>query len=474
MHVAARITLVATSTLLWLPGGLAGQSECHDARGLDTIMQDLVATLQVPGASLRVEQHGQLLFERVFGSYTIDTRVAIASASKNLSAAVLMSCVDSGDLRLDDPVSLYVPSFRRPDKAAITLRQCFSHSAGLPGSDPAISDNSITLEQAVDRIAGLTLVAPPGTAFLYGGVSMHVAGRACEVATGRPWATLFAERVATPLALSATDYYAFGPTLNPRIAGGVRSTLRDYARFIAMLQAGGVHGAVRVLSAASIAEMERNQVAGLRVISTPHPYGAPYGIGTWLDRLDAQGRPLLVSGEGAFGFSAWVDRERGLGVTLLVVDRYTRVWPFNDRLQAFCAGMFKPVGVVCVGASTPACGERIYLDGDRLPRSGSAEFALTVQGAPPSTVGAMALGASADPVGFPVLQVRLHLGLVPPPVPIPLATDAQGRATLPAPLLALFPDQHFAAQAVFLNTPACGGLDTLSASHAVDVTVLPP
>src|SRR6185295_1027121 len=104
------------------------------------------------GASLRVDQRGVTLYQRSFGTYTPGTVVPIASATKWLSAAVVMSLVDEGRLRLDDRVAQYIPSFTGP-KAAITIRQCFTHTSGLPDNDASISDDTITLRQAADRIA---------------------------------------------------------------------------------------------------------------------------------------------------------------------------------------------------------------------------------------------------------------------------------------------------------------------------------
>jgi len=40
---------------------------------------------------------------------------------------------------------------------------------------------------------------------------MQIAGRAAEVLTGRDWQTLFNERIAAPLGLTATDYQYQGP-----------------------------------------------------------------------------------------------------------------------------------------------------------------------------------------------------------------------------------------------------------------------
>ncbi len=402
------------------------QSACHDLRPLDGIVQEALVTLPTPGACLRVEQRGAVVHERAYGTFQLGSVVPIASASKWLSAAVLMALVDDGRVRLDDRVSTYVASFQRPDKFNITLRQCFSHASGLPVNDAAIADNSLTLAQAVDLIAALPMVATPGTEFSYGGVSMHVAGRVCEVVGGRSWAALFVDKLVTPLGLTATDYFAFGFTQNPRIAGGARSTVIDYARFVDMLRAHGTFQGRRVLSARAIAEMFRDQV----------------------------------------------DLEREVSGTLAVVDRGSEVWPYAERLHAVTFEALKPIGIACVGASSPACAPPSYLNGDRVPFAGSSAFALRVAEVPFGGPGALALGFSVDPLGTNVLGVTLHLGLTPTPVVLPWTADSTGRARMPLSLAGVAPSARIAAQAFWLDVGGCGA--GLRAGHAIDLVIQAP
>lgn len=448
------------------------QTPCGDLSAIDGIAQATIAALNVPGLAVRVDQDGATLHDRGYGTYLPSTVVPIASASKWLSAAVLMAMVDQGRCRLDDRVSLYVPSFNRPDKVNITLRHCFTHTSGMPTSHPAIGDETITLAQAVDTLATIPMVATPGSEFSYGGVSMHVAGRVCEVVSGRGWNQLFADVLATPLGLVSTDYLAFGPTQNPRIAGGVRSNVVDYARFVEMLRRRGLFGTTRVLSVAAVDEMFRDQTSGLPIRNTPHPTNAPYGIGTWLDQRDAQGRTLIGSGAGAFGFTGWVDRQREVGVVFSILDRYPAAMPFIDQIRDLTFAMLKPIGVVCVGAPSPACAPRSYLNGDRVPTSGDAAFALTAAAAPPGAAGVLALSAQTRNVGLPLLGVVVHLDLLPPPVFVPWSADAAGAARLPLPLTGIVAGERAAAQAFWLTLGGCNG--DLRASHAVALTVQAP
>ena len=91
----------------------------------------------------------------------------------------------------------------------------------MPGNSAFVFDPTITLQQAVTRIALFTsLQATPGTDFCYSPVGMHIAGRVCEVVSGPDWDTLFVDRVGDPLGLTDTDYHGPSDTTNPFLAGG--------------------------------------------------------------------------------------------------------------------------------------------------------------------------------------------------------------------------------------------------------------
>ncbi|MBL8901473.1 MAG: beta-lactamase family protein [Planctomycetes bacterium] len=450
-----RPTLSAVSLLacaIALP--LRAQS-CADLSDLTTLGAAAVSRGDFAGASIRIEQGGVLVREELFGSYALDELVPIASASKWLAAAVLMSCVDSGHLRLDDRVSTYLPGYTGA-KSAITLAQCFSHSSGLRANHPAISDDSIDLQQAAQQIASSALIALPGTAFEYGGVSMHVAGAVCEIATGQSWAQLFAQRLAVPLGLVQTDFFAFGPTANPRIAGGARSTLREYARFVEMLRARGSYLGRRVLSEASVAAMFVDRTSALRVISTPHPAGAPYGIGTWLDRVSPRGEVLQVGGAGAFGFLAWIDLERDVAGTFSVLDRLNDVWPTVEEMKALTREELAPLGVTCLGRSAPSCAGAVHLHASAVPRPGATDFALRAHGAPASSAGVLLLAGAVEPVGLPLFGAELLLPPVPAPVALALVSTAAGNAEIPLPLPAtLVAGERAAAQVLWFDPSSC-------------------
>ena len=266
----------------------------------------------VPGFELLLMKDGRLVYAEAYGSMSPGQVVRCDSATKTLSGAVIMSLTERAatPFSLNTRVAAYMPAYGG-DKSAITIRQCFSHTSGL--TDSSVEDiPTITLQQAAVITASYPLVYQPGTAFAYGGASMHTAGAVAELASGMSWNALFAERLAGPLGFVHTRYERTS-AINPWIAGGCVSTAAEYARFMEMLRTGGVHDGRRVLAAASVAAMlTRQTVPGIPVLESPFPGVSDYGVGLWLDQRAAGGQLLGAFAVGGRGFSSWIDLDDGM------------------------------------------------------------------------------------------------------------------------------------------------------------------
>lgn len=296
----------------------------YDFSDVEADVGAMVQQHSLPGAALQVWRAGELIDQQYLNGYDGSTLIPIASASKWLSAIAIERLVERGQMHWSDRVSAYLAD-APADKAGITLGQLFSHTSGLPADDAAcLANRLVTLDTCAHQILGLALQYPSGTAFAYGGNSMQVAGRMAEIATGKTWDQIFIDEVVTPLGLVATDYAAGAPTPpyqrvnNPRIAGGVRSTVSDYARVTRMIAQRGQWNGQTYLDAAGVAEMQRDQTHGVPVISTPDPLAYGYGYGEWRNRVDDDGRAVQVSSTGAFGTTPWVDNDTGVAAVLLV------------------------------------------------------------------------------------------------------------------------------------------------------------
>lgn len=317
-------TLTLGLGALCLPGTGAARP-AYDLQPVRLAVQALVDDHALDGASLRLARDGQVLMRESFGGYRGDERVAIASASKWLSALVLGRLVERGVLAWDSRVGTYFPEAPAATRA-ITLAQLFSHTSGIGVDDAAcLSSRAVTLQDCAAQILAAPLAYAPGTGFAYGGNSMQVAGAIAERATGETWDALFIAEVVEPLGLVATDWTAgtalpgYVPNPNPRIGGGARSTLDDYGRVVDRVLAGGRHGATPYLRDVTLAEMALDRAVGLPVYATPDgAVGYGYGIGQWVEDKDARGNTLRVSSPGAFGFTPWVDWRNGSNGVLLV------------------------------------------------------------------------------------------------------------------------------------------------------------
>jgi CubicO group peptidase (beta-lactamase class C family) len=270
-----------------------------------------------------VMKDGKLLYRVDVGKIDSVTRYPVASASKWMTAALVMTVVDEGKLQLDAPIATVLPEFKG-DAGRITLRMLLAQTAGLGNLRARVDvrqDPRITLAQSAADVAARPLANPPGEVFEYGGPQFQVAGAMVEKVTGRRWSDLFEERIARPLGMTATAWEHLpsrgatpAETLNPLLQGGAVTTADDYARFLTMLAANGCFNGRQILSERSVREMESVQTLGKAKGFLPPgvPSGWEYALGNWCEQQAADRSCTVVSSPGAFGTLPWIDRRTGV------------------------------------------------------------------------------------------------------------------------------------------------------------------
>jgi serine-type D-Ala-D-Ala carboxypeptidase/endopeptidase len=299
---------------------------------VDTRMAEAVAQAGSPGVTLAVyDAQDRRVFLKSYGDSSPDRRVAVASASKLVSGLVLLRLVDAGALSLDTTTG-QVLGWTGP-QAAVTLRQLLSFTSGLQ-PDPDCSRQALTtLAACAESVGAAGLLTPPGTRFEYGSGHLAVAARMAEVRTGKAWATLFTEQLKTPLGLTDPElrYFTFPRqavgTTNPLIAGGLRASVDEYARFLALVFHRGTHGGARLVSEALVDAMGREPYPDATIGHSPvQDLGLTYryGLTAWLECGTPAAGCDVVSSPGAFGFTPWVDRPGGYYAVLgMQLDRDT-------------------------------------------------------------------------------------------------------------------------------------------------------
>lgn len=292
-----------------------------------------------PGAAIMVARGNDVIYEKLYGNYTAETVVHIASAGKWLAAATIAALVDKKKLSWHDKVCLYIPELN-DRKGRVTLRELLSHTAGYPDYHPKgrKKDQYQTLEESVNHIIPLSIESAPGTEFKYGGLAMQVAGRMAEVATGQSWEDLFISHIAKPLGMKDTHFVPVSdePGFSPMLGGGARSTLDDYIRFLDMIIHDGIYRGKRILSSVAVAEMQADHVRQAKV--PPDNFVAKisgnersdiYGLGVWREKVDEAGNPIVVSSPGWAGSYPWIDKNNNVYGMMLAKVRTDISWKEN-------------------------------------------------------------------------------------------------------------------------------------------------
>jgi CubicO group peptidase (beta-lactamase class C family) len=247
--------------------------------------------------------------------YTPTTKQSIASCSKWLSAALVMTFVDEGKLKLTDTVGKWLPVLSQNGKGNITISQCLSHTTGIksPELKESLSEmrNANSMDDAITQIAEMPMEGKPGTVFHYSNVGLQIAGAVIEKISGKSFETLFAERIAKPLAMKNTD---FGKGKVALPAGGAKATPEDYMNFLVMILNKGTFNGKRILSEKSIAEMQVNRITkDVKIAYSPAEAGGfSYGYGEWvMETSSTNNLTTAVTSPGLFGSFPVVDNKRG-------------------------------------------------------------------------------------------------------------------------------------------------------------------
>jgi CubicO group peptidase (beta-lactamase class C family) len=296
---------------------------------VDSAAAAVFAAQGIPGMGVAVyDAQGVKRFEKMYGTFAPDQRVAVASASKMVSGLAILRLVDQGFLSLDSTTGA-VLGWTGP-QADVTLRQLLSFTSGLPPEADCTHDHFVTLADCVATISTLDPVAAPGTRFDYGSTHLHVAARMAEVVTGEPWAAIFEAQIKVPLGLGADALYYSAPrealgTSNPLIAGGLRATMDEYARVLQLEFSRGLYGGNRLLPDALFTEQGTEPFPDAEIGNSPvESLGLDfhYGLTAWLECPPPAVNCGVLSSPGAFGFTPWVDRDGGYyAMIAMEVDR---------------------------------------------------------------------------------------------------------------------------------------------------------
>jgi uncharacterized protein YbbC (DUF1343 family)/CubicO group peptidase (beta-lactamase class C family) len=359
---------------------------------MDSVINDEITKRRLPGAVVLVGRQGRMIWQKSYGSRTVDparepmtpeTIFDLASLTKVVATATsIMILVERGKVRLNDPVSVYIPELKGEGRDNITIEQLLIHRSGY-APDFDLRERWTGYDEAIKRLIKEPLRNPPGTRFVYSDIGFITLGEVVKRVSGMPLDQFAKQNIFQPLHMNDT-FFRPAATLRARIAptekrrgqlsylgdtpanigaegdvwlrgqvhdptsyrmngvaghAGLFSTAKDLAIYCQMILNNGKYGGVRVLSALSVAEMTRP-----RLVSST---GATRGLGWDINSSFSSNRgelfPLGSFGHTGFtGTSIWIDPSSQMFVVFLSnrvhPDGKGDVGPLRGRVASIVAG----------------------------------------------------------------------------------------------------------------------------------------
>lgn len=207
---------------------------------LSKYMQSLVDDGKIAGGVTMMARHGRVIHQKAVGMadresstpMQTDSIFRIASMTKPITSVAVMMLWEQGKLRLDHPVSKYIPEFKNPKvliadnplkpkraKSEITIRHLLTHTSGLGYPDTAhigrlyqahdvpcgCVTSPVTLEENMKKLGALPLSFHPGKKWQYG-MSTDVLGRVIEVVADTTLDRFFDANIFQPLGMEDTFF----------------------------------------------------------------------------------------------------------------------------------------------------------------------------------------------------------------------------------------------------------------------------
>ena len=247
-----------------------------------------------PNFTLALESADGRRFVHTHGDSTLDTAYESASTSKWVSAAIILDLVDRKLLNLTDDPAKYLPFWTA---TGVTLAQLLSFTSGYSKEALCLNLPNADFADCVQKsYEANTAPAAPGTTFDYSSTHLQIAGlMAVRAAKVDGWGVLFAAwQKRTGLFPSGT--YDLPSAGNPRLAGGMHWTGREYLAFLRAIYEG------KLLEESTRTSMLHNQRGVAKVVGSPTIDALnqdwAYGFGNWLECPTAVGPDSFDCGAG--------------------------------------------------------------------------------------------------------------------------------------------------------------------------------
>ncbi|HXJ85639.1 MAG TPA: exo-beta-N-acetylmuramidase NamZ domain-containing protein [Candidatus Binatia bacterium] len=221
---------------------------------VDSVIQQAITEGSIPGAVLMVGHNGRVIYRKAYGYrsleprrelMTLDTIFDLASLTKVIATTTaVMQLMELGKIRLNDPVTKYIPEFAQNGKDDITIRQLLTHYSGL-APDLDLETPWEGKQTAYQLAAVMPPETTPGSGFVYSDINFIMLGELVEKVSGETLDAYTAKHIFTPLRMSHSRYVPpvlWGPKIAPTQYDEKDKMLRGLVHDPTARRMGGVAG----------------------------------------------------------------------------------------------------------------------------------------------------------------------------------------------------------------------------------------
>lgn len=327
-----------------LTSGRSAAAEPHFAE-IDALLKKTRAAWNTPGMAVAVVERDEITHMSADGFSDLENRTRasaqtmwrIASVSKPIAATAIMQLVETGAVKLDEPIWTYIPWYPRKAGNVITVRHILTHTSGIRHYDYGAGEKEISeyypTVEAGSHVNGVDrelLQFTPGTSYLYSSYAYLLLAGIVEKASGLSYQAYLAEKIFGPAGMKTAcldrnreliPYRArfyrkadsgkevfnapYVDSSYKWAAGGVMSTVEDLARYAIALDTG------KLLKPATTAQV-------LAPVTLPNGASTGYGFG-WHVETDKDGRKWVYHSGGATGGAAFVLRAPADGLAIVLL-----------------------------------------------------------------------------------------------------------------------------------------------------------
>jgi D-alanyl-D-alanine-carboxypeptidase/D-alanyl-D-alanine-endopeptidase len=236
---------------------------------IQALLQEYVDDNNSIGAAVGLIDHGTIQFfsyGKMFAGedapISEDTIFEIGSITKVFTTLALMDMVTQGKVQLDDPIELYLPEIKIPEKDGkkITLRHLATHHSGIPRlpdnfdlEDRSNPYANYLIENLYEFLSHHVLQRIPGEHWEYSNVGMGLLGHILALKSGKSYEQLIFDSISSKLSMENTGValtsqmqkqFAKGHQSKQEVShwdfqpcmagcGGLRSSIKDMTQFLA-------------------------------------------------------------------------------------------------------------------------------------------------------------------------------------------------------------------------------------------------